>query len=124
MIDESGKGVTRACKMLYSTVSPDSTQTDAEKQDVIDAKKAFKNEPLDKLEDIIKKDVDNPFEFCKPNTLAFNTYRDRTREAHSANNSPCKPSKTHRIGSCRSVKRARDHDSPVSTLEDVGIRPN
>lgn len=126
MIAESS-GVANARKMLYSTVSPDSTQTDSEKQDVIDAQKSLINEPRDKLGDVIKNHVDDPFEFCKPNTQAFSVYRDRTREVHLANNSPCKPrltvdtSKAGRLGSCRPVKRSRDYDSPVSTLEDVCI---
>lgn len=107
--------------MLYSTVSPDSTQTDAEKQDFLDAKD--KRSGSDKLKELIDNNVQ--FEFCKPNTTAFSAYRERTREAHSVSSSPCKPkltvdvSKCSRIGTCKSIKRSRDYDSPVSTLEEV-----
>lgn len=113
--------------MLFSTVSPDSTQTDAEKQDIIEAKKSLKTEPCDNLEELIKNHGNNPFEFCKPNTPAFSTYRDKPRDVNASLNSPCKPRLTvdttrgGRLGTCRSVKRSRDHDSPVSTLEDVCI---
>lgn len=116
--------------MLFSTVSPDSTQTDAEKQEIIEAKKSLKTEPCDKLEELIKNHASNPFEFCKPNTPAFSAYRDKPKEVHSALNSPCKPrltvdtSKAGRLGTCRSVKRSRDYDSPVSALEDVCIMGN
>ncbi|XP_052253782.1 uncharacterized protein LOC127860064 isoform X1 [Dreissena polymorpha] len=109
--------------MLYSTVSPDSTQTDAEKQDVIDKKNCL--DPCEKLAEFIKDHSDNGFEFCKPNALAFSTYRDRTRDAHSVLNSPCKPrvitdtQKTGRLGNSRPTKRSRDTDSPVSTLDDL-----
>jgi len=114
--------------MLYSSVSPDSTQTDAEKQDALDKKHSI--DPCDKLAEFIKEQSNDSFEFCKPNTIAFSAYRDRTRDTHSANNSPCKPrltsdlQKTGRLGSCKPMKRSRDQrdqrtDSPVSTLEDV-----
>lgn len=110
--------------MLYSIVSPDSTQTDTEKQDVLDARKD-KIGSCDKLGDLIDDHDDNPFEFCKPNTTSFSAYRDRTRECHSVTSSPCKPrltvdiSRGNRIGTCKSTKRSRDYDSPVSTLEEV-----
>jgi len=110
--------------MLF-TASPDSTQTDSEKQDIIEAKKSLKNEPCE-LEELIK-NHGNPFEFCKPNGPAFSAYRDKPRDVNSALNSPCKPrltvdtNRATRLGTCRSVKRSRDYDSPVSTLEDVCI---
>lgn len=107
--------------MLYSTVSPDSTQTDTEKQDYLEVKEKITGN--DKLKEIIDSNVQ--FEFCKPNTTAFSAYRDRTREAHSVTSSPCKPkltvdvTKYSRLGTCKSTKRSRDYDSPVSTLEEV-----
>ena len=117
--------------MLFSTVSPDSTsQTDTEKQDLLDFKKD-KLEPCDKNKAPVtvskgtKGTVNAEFEFSKPKTEAFSVYRERTREARSANNSPCKPKlsvdhcKNARLNTCKSVKRSRDYDSPVSSLEEV-----
>ena len=131
--------------MKYSSVSPDSTQTDTDKQDVLDSLDfgKTKSEPCDSLLDFCKtksRSCDNlddlaelvssqndKFEFCKPNTAdfeKFGTYREKPKETSSAKNSPYKPKVTldgnrRPISSGYKFKRSRGHDSPVSTLEEV-----
>ena len=127
--------------MKYSSVSPDSTQTDADKQDLLDFGKV-KTEPcdsllefcktktqtcddnLDELAELVSSQTDQ-FEFCKPSTVEFEkfgSYRDQPRDVI---NSPRKP----KLAAHPSVKGPRslgnkfkklgDRDSPVSTLEEV-----
>ena len=127
--------------MKYSSVSPDSTQTDADKQDLLDFGKV-KTEPcdsllefcktktqtcddnLDELAELVSSQTDQ-FEFCKPSTVEFEkfgSYRDQLRDVI---NSPRKPKlATHpSVKGPRSLgnkfKKLADRDSPVSTLEEV-----
>ena len=131
--------------MKYSSVSPDSTQTDTDKQDLLDFVKT-KTEPcdslleycktktqscddkLDELAELVSSQTDQ-FEFCKPNTVDFDkfgVYRDKQRDAVSAKNSPYKSklmadssSSKNSRSSGNKFKKSGDRDSPVSTLEEV-----
>ena len=112
--------------MLFNSVSPDSTQTDADKQDILEFKKN-KIEPCDKLGEFIIQQQIKEVDFCKPSVDSFCVYRDRRLDAHSAHNSPCKPrlsvdtSRATRLGTCKSTKRARGRDSPISSYDEVYI---